>query len=124
VQPFVSSIFESLGYRSRCVFDLQQAIEVLSHDNERWGFVVVDIEGLGDLAESVCTQLLTNYAELCLIACTSSVREWSEKLRPAYRVEVVDKPLGVWSVELALQRLTTLPFEVFKSPRGLKGAQR
>jgi CheY-like chemotaxis protein len=114
VQPFVSSIFESLGYRSRGVFDLQQAIEVVRQDPHRWEFVVLDLEGLGDDGRSACTQLLSAYPDICIIACSASTREWAEALPVTTRVEVVDKPLSVWSVEVALQRLSARPSELSK----------
>ncbi len=112
VHPFVSSIFESLGYRSRGVYDLQQAIEVLQQDKERWGFVVLDLEGLGEAAPATCKQLLSTFADLGIIACSASSREWIEALPPTSRIEVVDKPLSVWSVEIALQRMSARPSEL------------
>jgi signal transduction histidine kinase len=112
VHPFVASIFESLGYRSRGVYDLQQAIEVLQQDQQRWGFVVLDLEGLGDAAAPTCKQLLSTFADLCIIACSASTREWIEALPATSRIEVVDKPLSVWSVEVALQRMSARPSEL------------
>ncbi len=114
VHPFVSSIFESLGYRSRGVYDLQQAIEVLKQDHQRWGFVVLDLETLGDSAAHVCEQLLSTFADLCIIASSASTREWVEVLPATSRIELLDKPLSVWSIEVALQRMSARPSELVK----------
>jgi hypothetical protein len=109
VQPFVSSIFESLGYRSRSVFDTMQAVEVLKHERDRWGFVVADLDTLGDSASAGCAQLIAEFSELCLLAVAASPKEWSEKLQPSPRIEILEKPLGVWGVDAALERLTVRP---------------
>lgn len=108
VQPFVSSVLESLGYASRGVFDLRQANEALSRDLGRWGVVMVDADGLGGQAVAVCTQLLANFADLRIVCVGSSLggRLGSpmESLRVP-RVQFVEKPLSVWSVEAALHKL-------------------
>jgi len=117
VLPFVSSIFESLGYRSRGVFDLQQALEVIRHDAQRWEFAVLDLEGMGDKAPQACTQLLAASADMSIIACVGSIRELGGTLPSSSRVEIVEKPLNVWSVETALQRLSASRSELAKAPR-------
>jgi PAS domain S-box-containing protein len=115
VYPFVSSIFESLGYRSRGVFDLHQAIEVMRQDSSRWDFVVIDLEGFGGDAAASCRQLLSTFPDITIVACSASTREWAEALPATSRMEIIDKPLSVWSVEVALQRLSSRKAEIPKS---------
>ena len=105
VQPFVSSVFESLGYRSRGVFDYIQALDVLKNEPETWGYVLIDIDLMSDSAVTVCTQLLDAFPELCIVATSASPKEWSERLPASIRLEMVEKPFGVWSIDSALGRL-------------------
>jgi PAS domain S-box-containing protein len=108
VQPFVSSVLESLGYASRGVFDLRQTSDVLNREQGRWGVVMVDADGLGSQAVAVCTQLLADFTELRIVCVGSNIggRAGSsmENLKVP-RVQFVEKPLSVWSVEAALHKL-------------------
>jgi len=108
VQPFVSSVLESLGYASRGVFDLRQTNDILSREQGRWGVVMVDTDGLGNQVVPACTQLLANFPELRIVCLGSSVGSRvggpMESIRVP-RVQFVEKPLSVWSVEAALHKL-------------------
>ena len=108
VQPFVSSVLESLGYASRGVFDLRQVTDTLSKERERWGVVMVDTDGLGSQAVGVCTQLLSNFSDIRIVCVGSSLggrgSASMDRLRVP-RVQFVEKPLSVWSVEAALHKL-------------------
>jgi PAS domain S-box-containing protein len=109
VQPYFTSIFESLGHRSRTAFDGQQVKEIMKREPGTWEFVVIDLDTIGDTALSLIEQLLRASSELCLIGIAASAREWAERLPMSTRLEVVDKPVGVWTIESALQRLRVRP---------------
>jgi ActR/RegA family two-component response regulator len=97
------------------VFDVQQALEVVRHDTQRWEFAVLDVEGMGDRAQQVCAQLLTTFADMSIIAIVGSSREPGDVLSVDPRIEIVEKPINVWSVETALQRLRASHAEMAKS---------
>ena len=111
VQPFFNAVFESLGYRSRGAFDAVQILEILKQDSARWGFVVLDLDNLGEGAVKLATQLLNDFSELAILGVGSPAREWIERMPASQRIEVVDKPVGVWTIESALQRLRARPEE-------------
>lgn len=108
-QPYFSSIFESLGYRSRSAFDGIQITEVLKKEQGMWGFVAIDLDTIGDNSPELVTQLLSHTSELSIIGVASSTRAWVELLPATPRIELIDKPVGVWAVEAALQRLRVRP---------------
>jgi PAS domain S-box-containing protein len=109
VQPFVSSVLESLGYVSRGVFDARQTMDVLRREAGRWNVVMVDADGLGSQAAATCAQLLSQFPELTLV-CVGVLNH--SRLGAAFgdpsgtRIQFVEKPLSVWSVEEALAKLT------------------
>lgn len=106
VQPFVSSILESLGYRSKGVFDARHVADTIKKEPGVWRMVMVDVDGLGPDSIGVCTQLLSNFSDLSitLVGASMTGRNGLESI-PAGRIKFVEKPLSVWSVESALQGL-------------------
>jgi len=104
-QPFVSSLLESLGYTSRSVYDLTQARDVLTRQGGEWSCMLVDLDTLGEDILVRCRQLLAEYPELSLVSMSASPRDEGVSTGSA-REAFVEKPLGVWSVEAALQRLS------------------
>jgi hypothetical protein len=105
-QPFVGSIFESLGYRSRSAFDVAQVSDLISRDPVKWGYLLVDADTLSDEALKGCSQLLTRFAQLRMLVMSANGRADRPSLAQSARVAAVDKPLGVWNVEAVLQRLS------------------
>lgn len=106
-QPFVSSVFESLGYRSRSAFDVAQVSELLSKDRKRWGILLVDADTLSDEALKGCSQLLDTFSDLRILVMSGAARSTNGLLGESSRVATVEKPLGVWSLEGVLQRLSS-----------------
>ncbi len=105
IQPYFASLFDSLGCRARVAYDGYQVREMLKRESATYGFVAVDLDTLGDVGASLCSELLNEYPELCIIGIAGSIREWVSAIQPSSRIEFVDKPVGVWAVETALQRL-------------------
>jgi hypothetical protein len=106
-QPFVSSLFESLGYRSRGVFDVGQAGDVLAKDGDKWGYLLIDADIVGDEGVKNCEQLLAKFPDICVLVMSASPFEGRGTLPGTSRVAYVEKPLGVWSVESVLKRFQT-----------------
>ncbi len=115
-QPYFSSVFESLGYRSRSAFDGVQAMEILRREPAGWGFIALDLDAVGEAAADLCSQLLQRFPELCLVGIGAVAREWLDRLPHSDRLEVVDKPVGVWAIESAMQRLRVRPSESQRGP--------
>lgn len=110
VQPFLSSVLESLGYLSRGVYDARQAIDVCRREPEKWRTIMVDVDGLGQQLVPICTQLLsasTDISIVCVGEGSGSAVGVSPALHglPPHRVTFIDKPLSVWSVEASLHTL-------------------
>lgn len=105
LHPLLSSIFDSLGYRSRTVFDLKQLEQVCAQSPHEWGTVFIDLDNMSGDPVEVSKQLLARFPELRIVACSSVASQWGAKLMALGRVELLEKPLGVWSVEDALKRL-------------------
>ncbi len=105
VQPYFASLFDSLGCRARVAYDGHQVREMLKREVMTYGFVAVDLDTLGEVGASLCSELLREYPELCIIGIAGSIRQWTATIEPSSRIEFVDKPVGVWAVETALQRL-------------------
>jgi PAS domain S-box-containing protein len=105
VQPFVSSVFESLGYRSRSVFDALQATEVLKNEGDAWNVILLDVDTSPDTAIGDCDRFLAASPDLCVIATSTNAKEWIERLPSSPRIETIEKPFGVWGMESALARL-------------------
>ena len=111
VQPFLSSVLESLGYVSRGVFDARQAIDVLRREPRRWRVIMLDVEGLGSQCVPVCAQLL-NASDDISIVCVGGRGGFDSRSNsalhglPEARVVFLDKPLSVLSVEASLNRLS------------------
>jgi len=125
IQPYFSSIFESLGYRSRSAFDGIQIKEILKKEQGIWGFVAIDLDTIGDHSPELLTQLLADTSELSIIGVASSTRSWAERLPVSTRIELIDKPVGVWAVDAALQRLRVRPDvdeDSHADPSGTDGA--
>lgn len=108
VQPFVSSVLESIGCRSRGMFDLRQAMDTLQRDTGQWGAVLLDVDTQGSEALAICKQLLSSFSELYILcigdASFEQRREDLVRLN-SDRVQFVNKPLSVWSVQAALHKL-------------------
>lgn len=104
-QPFVSSLLESLGYTSRGVYDLTQARDVVTREPAAWSHILVDLDTLGEAILEECRQLLADYPELSLLSMSASPRDEGVSTGST-REAFVEKPLGVWSVEAALQGLS------------------
>jgi hypothetical protein len=121
VQPFVSSVFESLGYRSRSVFDALQATEVLKNEGDAWNVILLDVDTSPDTAIGDCGSFLAASPHLCILATSTNSKEWTERLPSSPRIETIEKPFGVWGMESALTRLysrlkgLTTPLEIEKS---------
>jgi hypothetical protein len=70
---------------------------------------MIDADGLGSQAASTCTQLLSQFPELTIV-CVGVLNHG--RLGAAFgdpsgtRIQFVEKPLSVWSVEEALAKLT------------------
>lgn len=107
VQPFVSSVLESLGYASRGVFDARHAVDVLQKEPLRWGVVMVDSDGLGGQTVETCKQLLAKFSELSIVCVgTLGNGSLSSIFGDEARVHFVEKPLSVWSVEETLTKIS------------------
>lgn len=104
-QPFVGSIFESLGYRSRSAFDVAQVSDLIARDPVKWGYLLIDADTLSDEALKGCSQMLTRFSDLRVLVMSANGRAHNSNLAQSNRVAAVDKPLGVWNVESVLQRL-------------------
>ncbi len=105
VQPYFASLFDSLGCRARAAYDGHQVREILKRESSAYGFVAVDLDTIGGSAARLCSELLEENPELCILGIASSIPEWVGSVEPSSRIEYVDKPVGVWAVETALQRL-------------------
>jgi PAS domain S-box-containing protein len=107
VKPYVASIVESLGHRSRSAYDIRQLEELLHEDSQRWSRVVVDLDATGEGGVQNCQKLLTQYPELCIVGATSDREGSAARVVQGERFIVLEKPLSVWSVERAFKRLKT-----------------
>lgn len=105
-QPFVGSVFESLGYRSRSAFDVAQVSDLISRDPSKWGFLLIDADTVSDEVLKSSSQLLARFEELRILVMSASGRGQRGALPQSPRVAAVDKPLGVWNVEAVFQRLS------------------
>jgi PAS domain S-box-containing protein len=103
-QPFVTSLLESLGYRSRGAYDLKQVHDLISREPQAWEYLLVDTDTLGDGILDQCRQLMDRFPDIRLLAMSGALREGVSP-PPTPREAYLEKPLGVWSVEAALQRL-------------------
>lgn len=111
-QPYFSSLFGSLGCKARAAYDASQVREILRREPGSWGVLAVDLDALDESAPEVCTQLLHENSELCIVGLGTLVREWAAKLPGSARIELVDKPVGMWAVQSALERLRVQPASV------------
>jgi signal transduction histidine kinase len=105
VKPFVTSIFDSLGLSSRSAYDLRQLSDLITEEPDRWSYVVVDLDALPRSEIDTLAKLLATAPELSVVGAASNPKEWIDIVPRLGRLEVVEKPLGVWSVERALSRL-------------------
>ena len=105
-QPFVGSVFESLGYRSRSAFDVAQVSDLISRDPSKWGFLLIDADTVSDEVLKSSSQLLSRFEDLRILVMSATGRGQRAALPQSPRVAAVDKPLGVWNVEAVLQRLS------------------
>jgi CheY-like chemotaxis protein len=107
-QPFVISLLESVGYRSRTVFDVAQARELLERDPSAWDCIFVDLDVLGGAALEDCKQLWERFPDIGIVTLSAAPRDGIA--HPiSEREGALEKPLGVWSVESVLQRLKVTP---------------
>jgi hypothetical protein len=103
-QPFIASLLESVGYRSRAVFDLHQAREVLERDSSNWNCVFVDLDVVGEGILEECKQLWERFPDIGIVTLSAAPRD--VVAHPiSEREGALEKPLGVWSVQAVLQRL-------------------
>ena len=103
-QPFIASLLESVGYRSRAVFDLHQAREVLERDSSKWNCVFVDLDVVGEGILEECKQLWERFPDIGIVTLSAAPRD--VVAHPiSEREGALEKPLGVWSVQAVLQRL-------------------
>jgi PAS domain S-box-containing protein len=107
-QAFVSSLLESVGYRSRMVFDVAQARELLERESSAWDCVFVDLDVVREEIFEDCKQLWERFSDLGIVALRSTPRDGVAHPLSA-REGFLEKPLGVWSVESLLQRLKATP---------------
>jgi hypothetical protein len=105
VKPFVTSIFDSFGFSARSAYDVHQLSELIDEEPERWSYLVADLDAFSPKEVEIFTQLLAANPELSIIGAASNPKEWGSLVAQVGRLEVVEKPLGVWSVERAISRL-------------------
>jgi PAS domain S-box-containing protein len=105
VKPFVTSILDSLGLSSRSAYDVRQLWELVEEHPGRWSYIVVDLDAISRAEIDALTKLLAEISELSVVGAASAPKEWSELVARLGRLEVVEKPIGVWSVERAIGRL-------------------
>jgi CheY-like chemotaxis protein len=105
VLPFTSSLFSSLGYRTKSVFDGQQLFDLLRRAPDRWTGVLLDLDRLDEDAHKIAEQLAKQFPNVGVFCASAVPKEWSERLPAAENIELMDKPLGVWAVSSALLRL-------------------
>ena len=105
VQPYFASLFDSLGCRARAAYDAHQVREILRREPESYSFVAVDFDTVGEAAPSMCSELMASHPDVCILGIAASSRDWAGRIEGSTRLEMVDKPVGVWAVESALQRL-------------------
>jgi len=103
-QPFVASLLDSVGYRSRTVFDVAQARELLERDATAWDCVFVDLDVVGRETLDHCKQLWERFPDIGIVALSAAPRDGVAHPLSA-REGFLEKPLGVWSVESVLKRL-------------------
>lgn len=108
VKPYVSSIVESLGHRSRSAYDLRQLEDLLTDQRQRWSVVIVDLDSGGASIVEDCEKLLAQYTELSIVGAAASRDDDSLRGVQSQRFVVLEKPLSVWSVERALKRLSVI----------------
>jgi signal transduction histidine kinase len=105
VLPFTASLFSSLGYRTKSVFDAQQLVDLLRRAPDRWTGVLLDLDRLDEDASKIAAQLAKEFPEVGVFCASAVPKEWSERLPSVENIELMDKPLGVWAVSSALLRL-------------------
>lgn len=105
VLPFASSVFSSLGCSSRSVFDGQQLLDILKREKEKWTTAALDFDRLGDESLPIVHAIREISPNAGVLGLTASPKEWSEKLGDTPRVQILEKPLGVWSVDAAFAAL-------------------
>lgn len=124
VQPFVSSVLESIGYRSRGMFDVRQLTDMLRKEIGEWSVVLLDVDGLGPDALPTCTQLLSDFPELSILCVGDPTSERpSEGVAQlnSERVQFIEKPLSVWSVQAALHKLQSSNQDIVELSPGSTG---
>ena len=107
-QPFMTSLLESVGYRSRSVFDIAQVRELLERDPSAWDCVFIDRDVVGEGALEDCKQLWELFPDIGIVTLSAAPRDVVAHPLSA-REGFLEKPLGVWSVEAVLKRLKGAP---------------
>jgi signal transduction histidine kinase len=105
VKPYVTSIVESLGYRSRTAYDKRQVEEILTEEPGKWSLIIVDLDTGGHSIIEECEKLLSQFPDLYIVGASSTREVTLSKALSQGRLVVLEKPLSVWNVERSLKRL-------------------
>jgi hypothetical protein len=103
-KPFVSSIFESFGYKPRSAYDVRQLRELLSQGPTPSAMLILDLDTCSASVLKECQQLLHELPELSIVGAVSGRSARCDGVFPPARFELLEKPLGVWGVERILKR--------------------
>lgn len=110
-QPFLKSAFDSLGYVARGVFDMRQAEELLSAEQNEWGALVIDADSPSGPQRTVYEQLAARYPQISLIFLGGALNPSVSSNEDTSRSEgfyFLQKPVTGWALEGVMQRISSL----------------
>jgi PAS domain S-box-containing protein len=102
----VQSVFEQFGIKTWLIHDLDEALTLREDGGlEDTKLIVIDADYFGKSTLRLLDELEQSEENPSLIITTVSRRHWSELLEDRERVVVVEKPLGIRSIQKVIKQL-------------------
>lgn len=109
VERAVVSTIESLGMRAFVVRESRDLLEMVRDGEREVQLVVLDVDRIGAEIRGVITAIRRARDRIKILCSTTDRVRWSKDLATIPGVEVVEKPLGVWTLTFHVRRALKSP---------------
>jgi DNA-binding NtrC family response regulator len=109
VERAVVSTIESLGMRALVSRTPVELLDVVRNGEREVQLVVIDVDRVGSEIRNIITAIRRARDRIKILCSTTDRVRWSKDLATIPGVEVVEKPLGMWTLTFHVRRALKSP---------------
>ncbi|MCO6430211.1 MAG: GAF domain-containing protein [Deltaproteobacteria bacterium] len=107
ISTAVRPILESVGLRSVATNRENRAMELLRRPSGKILAVLVDVDKSGYDMLPFLRSMRSEFSDMLILLYTRDPRRWARLLQGMQRVDVIEKPLGVWGIHALARRIAS-----------------